>query len=213
MPPDRAAGVSRGTLGDFPDRLAPLEYYLALLERWQRAHNLVAPSTLEDAWNRHILDSAQLARLVPAGPCRLLDLGSGAGFPGLVLAILFTGRPDFESTLVESNGRKCAFLRTVARELSLPVTVLQARIESLADRFAGVSDVITARALAPLDRLCSMIAPLMGEATVALLPKGTGREAEITAARIRWEFDMEERQSDTDPAAAILILRNIQAKK
>lgn len=209
MPPDADRRVSRETSNLPSDKIAALEHHLALLRRWQRAHNLVAPSTLDAAWERHVLDSAQLADLVPPHARRLLDLGSGAGFPGLVLAILLCDRPQFEATLVESNGRKCAFLRTVARELSLPVEVRQVRIEDLAGEGRASADVITARALAPLDRLCGLIAPLAGDSTLVLLPKGSDRQAEISEARRRWTFDLEERPSRTDPAAGILVLRHI----
>ena len=153
----RNSGVSDG-----PDAVAALlpltpavrdrlEAYVALVRRWQEVKNLVAPSTLPVIWSRHVADSAQ-AHLAAPMARRWLDLGSGAGFPGLVTAILIADEPGAAVTLVEANGRKAAFLMAVARELKLPVKVISERIESVAQRHAdiGAVDAVSARALAGL---------------------------------------------------------------
>src|SRR5262249_5682648 len=147
------------------ETLARLEAYAALLRQWAPRINLVAASTLADPWRRHFLDSAQLLPLVPPGAGNLIDLGSGAGFPGLVLAVL--GVPGGE--LVQADAGKCAFLREAARLAAAPVAIRQARIESLPARPV---DVVTARGCAPLDRLLVLAQRFIGPETVCLFPKG-----------------------------------------
>lgn len=158
--------VSRETIDKFAT-------YLALLEKWQKSVNLVARTTLEIAWQRHILDSGQLARYLPAGCKTILDVGSGAGFPGLVLSIM----QDATVHLVESDYKKTVFLQTVIRELSLSAIVHNDRIESLPDM---APDVITARAFAPLGKAITLLAPHMAADTVLLLLKGRNVEEELT---------------------------------
>ncbi len=161
-------GVSRETL----DRLI---VYAELLAKWQRRINLVGRSTLNELWRRHMLDSAQLLPLIPDGARCLVDLGSGAGFPGLVLAIL--GIPEVH--LIESDGRKAAFLREVSRETSTPLHIHVSRIEQI-EPF--VADVVTARALAPLPKLLDLAGPFTGRQTVLLFPKGQDVDRELTEA-------------------------------
>lgn len=161
-----ALNVSRETL----DKCAA---YLALLEKWQKSVNLVARKTLDIAWQRHILDSGQLARYLPDGCKVILDVGSGAGFPGLVLSIM----QDAPVHLVESDHKKAVFLQTVIRELDLTATVHNERIESLP---ALAPDVITARAFAPLGKAIGLMAPHMAPHTVLLLLKGRNVEEELT---------------------------------
>ena len=161
-------GVSRETL----DRLT---VYAELLGNWQRRINLVGRSTLDDLWRRHMLDSAQLLPLLPDDARSLVDLGSGAGFPGLVLAIL--GVPEVH--LIESDGRKATFLREVSRETSTPVDIHMARIEQVP---AFVADVVTARALAPLSKLLDLGSRFAGDRTVMLFPKGQDVDRELTEA-------------------------------
>ena len=161
-----ALNVSRETL----DKCAA---YLALLEKWQKSVNLVASRTLDIAWQRHILDSGQLARYLPDGCKVILDVGSGAGFPGLVLSIM----QDATVHLVESDHKKTVFLQTVIRELDLTAIVHNARIESLP---ALAPDVITARAFAPLGKAIGLMAPHMAPHTVLLLLKGRNVEEELT---------------------------------
>jgi len=165
-----------------------LTRYAELLAHWQTRTNLVAPSTLPVLWSRHFADSTQLVHLAP--DARLwLDLGSGAGFPGLVVAILQAGTPDFRMHLVESNHKKCAFLAEVARETKAPVDIHAMRIEELAESAQRLKpDMVSARALAALPRLFELAAPFFGERTRGLFLKGREAEAEIEAAREDWEF-------------------------
>ena len=197
-------GVSRETL-------LALETHVTLLERWQPVQNLVAPATLPDAWKRHVLDSAQALPLV-SGASRLCDLGSGAGFPGLVLAILLSGRPGTSVHLVESNQRKAAFLRQVAQATGAPAVVEPVRIETAAAVPERRFDVVTARALAPLDRLLSLAAPLLSGETVAILHKGGGYREEIDAAVHHFRFDLVIHDSITDPDGRLLEIRNVRPR-
>ncbi len=189
-----------------PEIVTRLETLLDLLARWTRRINLVAPSTLAGAdrgWERHVLDSAQLFPLIPADARRLVDLGSGAGFPGLVLAIL--GAPD--PHLIESDQRKAAFLREAARTTGTPVTVHAARLESV-DPLGG--DVVTARALAPLADLLPLVLRHRAPDGLALLPKGRDVETELTACRDQWIMRQSSRPAQGDPAGRILIIREIR---
>jgi len=200
-----AFGVSRETT----DRLA---LYARLLERWQKTINLVAASTLPQVWHRHFADSAQLVGLVPLART-WIDLGSGAGFPGLVVAILLAEANRCEVTLVESDTRKCAFLREVARQTGIAVDIVNARIESLSTqaRIATV-DVISARALAPLDGLFALSLPLFSRDTEALFPKGREVASELEDARRHWSFESACVPSLTDKNGHIVQVRALRAK-
>ncbi|HUF86069.1 MAG TPA: 16S rRNA (guanine(527)-N(7))-methyltransferase RsmG [Thermohalobaculum sp.] len=190
-----AFGVSRETAG----RLA---LYVNLLKRWNARINLVAPASLNDVWSRHIADSAQLVALAPAGARSWIDLGSGGGLPGLPVAALAAEvAPGLRLTLIESDRRKAAFLATAAREMCLDVTVLARRIEALPAR---PYDVVSARALAPLDRLCALAHRFKGPRTVFLFPKGARLDLELTAAATRWHIHAERIASRTNPEAAVL---------
>lgn len=205
------------TLGGLPDvaglkrvsreTMERLDLHLDLVRRWTARINLVAPSTLEDAWLRHIVDSAQLlSESWPFGG-RWLDLGSGAGFPGLVIAILLQEHdPAARVTLVESDRRKATFLRQAAQATQIPVTVLAERAESLEPLSA---QIITARALAPVDRLCALASPHLVPGGELRLLKGKGAEEEIDRARAAWSFDLHRAPSVTEPQASVLILRNL----
>ncbi|HZH28713.1 MAG TPA: 16S rRNA (guanine(527)-N(7))-methyltransferase RsmG [Azospirillaceae bacterium] len=196
--PDRFAdetGVSRETR----DRLA---IYAALLAKWNPRINLVAASTLDDVWRRHLLDSAQLHPLLPPRAEVLVDFGSGAGFPGLVLAIL--GGPHVH--LIDSDKRKCAFLREVARETGARVTVHAARIEDVPPFPA---DVATARALASLDMLVGWAAPFVGRDGQCLFLKGARLDAELTEAARNWTMRVDRIASRTDPSGTIVRLQDI----
>lgn len=191
-----ATGVSRETL----DRLIA---YDGLLRKWQPKINLVGPSTLPDSWKRHFLDSAQLYPLLPDGVRVLVDLGSGAGFPGLVLAIL--GVPQVH--LIESDVRKCAFLREVARVCEAPVTVHTKRIETV----TGIeADVVTARALAPLADLFGWAHPFIGSRGKCLFLKGAALDDELTAATQYWTLVPERFDSRTDPSGTILRVSHLE---
>jgi 16S rRNA (guanine(527)-N(7))-methyltransferase RsmG len=189
-------GVSRET----EDRLRA---FLALLLRWNGRINLVAEDSPDALWQRHILDSLQLLPLLPAAPGSLTDLGSGGGFPGLVLA-LASGR---ETHLLESDRRKAAFLSEAARTLALPgVTVHPQRIERASPPPAIA---VTARALAPLPLLLPLAAPLLAPGGVLLFPKGRNVEQELTTAAPHWNMRVERFPSRTDPSATILRLTEV----
>ena len=194
--------VSRETF----NRLTLLQ---SMLEKWNPAINLVAKSTLPDAWTRHIVDSAQLMTLAPASVLHWADLGSGGGFPGLVVAALSAERdPQRRITLVESDQRKATFLRQAARELGLlKVTVLAERIETLSPLAA---DVLSARALAALPQLCHFALRHLSPTGLALFPKGAQHLDEVAQARHDWHFDLSTFPSDTDPAAVVLAMKAIQ---
>lgn len=172
-----ALNVSRETL----DRL---RVYLGLLETWQRRVNLVGASTLGDPWRRHFLDSGQLFPLLTPSACRILDVGSGAGFPGLVLAIL--GIPEVH--LVESDQKKSAFLREASRLTKAPVTVHNCRIESLCPFKV---DVVTSRACASMDRLLAWTAPFLDLGAEGLFLKGQSVQEELTQASTKWKMQMD----------------------
>lgn len=200
-------GVSRETT----ERLAAYE---ALLKTWQRTINLVSPTTIEDAWHRHFADSAQLLNFAPSGARNWLDLGSGAGFPGLVLAILLAERaPEAHMTLVESDSRKAAFLREVARKTGVAVEIRVERSENTATQAKSqIRDAITARALAPLPKLLGLVLPFFSPQTVAVFPKGREAEVEVGEARRRFDFDSQLVPSLTDAEARIVIVRNLAVK-
>ena len=192
----RALSVSRETL-------ARLETYAALLVKWQSSVNLVASGTLPELWRRHMLDSAQLWPLLPPGTRRLVDLGSGAGFPGLVLAII--GVPEVH--LVESDQKKAAFLREAARAAGALVTVHNCRIEALAPFPA---EVVTARALAPLPRLLALAAPFLGQGAIGLFLKGESAEEELTQARRHWTMNVTAEPSRSSPQGVILRVESLR---
>jgi 16S rRNA (guanine527-N7)-methyltransferase len=182
---------------------ARLDIYLALLLRWNRTVNLIARADEPRARERHIADSLGLLPYLPDDFSHAIDLGSGAGLPGLVLAIA-TGRPFH---LVESDRRKAAFLREAARATAAPVTVHAVRIEALKD--VPPAPLITARALAPLPLLLAWAAPLLAPGGVCVFPKGRTVDAELTAAAAGWHMRVERFPSTTDPAAAILRISEI----
>jgi 16S rRNA (guanine527-N7)-methyltransferase len=188
------------------ETLAALEGYAALLEKWNRKINLVGRDTLADLWRRHFLDSAQLLPLLPAAPegrARVIaDLGSGAGFPGLVLAILGAG----EVHLVESDRKKCAFLREAARVAGAQVEFHAQRIEEVAGLEA---DVVTARALAPLEKLVAYARPLLRSGGTALFLKGRGAEEELTALGGPATMAVGRTPSRSDEAGVILSIEGL----
>jgi 16S rRNA (guanine527-N7)-methyltransferase len=194
------------------ETMARLEIYAELLAKWQPAINLVGRDTLPDLWNRHMLDSAQLAEHIPAArpdgaPLILADLGSGAGFPGLVLAIMASdeGR-RWQIHLVESDARKCAFLSTVARETKTEVKIHTARIEKLA---AFPVDIVMARALASLESLLDYADPFLMPTSHCLFLKGATAADELTAAAKSWKMTVEQLPSRSGPAGNLLRIRDI----
>ena len=191
----RVFPVSRETLGR-------LETYADLLTRWSERINLVGRDTLADLWRRHILDSAQLYPFVPGSARNLIDLGSGAGLPGLVLAIL--GVPGAE--LIEADSRKSAFLREAARVTGAAVTIRPCRIQAVPPRPA---DVVTARACAPLDKLLELAERFIAPHTLCLFPKGERFEQELTEARNGWTMHVSVEQSLSDRRGVILRLQQV----
>lgn len=191
---------------DFPvsrETLRRLVAFAELLERWNAKINLVAPASLPELWRRHIHDLAQLADLIPANAKTLLDLGTGAGFPGLILSIL--GCPAAVH-LVESDGRKCVFLREAIRITGAPAILHETRIEKLD---FGIADAITARALAPLAELIAMSERFRGPQTISLFPKGARHEEELTAARAQWHITAKSQPSRSDSSGRIIILQEV----
>ncbi|TCK29944.1 16S rRNA (guanine527-N7)-methyltransferase [Ancylobacter aquaticus] len=183
-----------------------LEIIVALLAKWQRTINLVAPATLPVVWTRHIADSLQLMPLAGEAT-RWVDLGSGGGFPGLVVAAVLAERRDADVTLVESDSRKAAFLREAARLADLPVTVLPSRIEQVAAVVAPGVEVVSARALAPLPRLLELALPFLAQGATGLFLKGQDVDNELTQASKSWRIDAEIRASLTDGGGHVLIVR------
>jgi 16S rRNA (guanine527-N7)-methyltransferase len=191
----KLANVSRETL----DRLTK---YVELLTSWNRRINLVGRNTLGDVWRRHILDSAQLFPLIPREARRLMDLGTGAGLPGLILAIM--GVPEVH--LVESDGRKVAFLREAVRVTETPVVIHARRIDRVPPFTA---DIVTARALAPLSELLAISEPFLGPHSLGLFLKGRMVEEELTEARKTWHIRLDRQPSLTDPSGCVLRLEGI----
>jgi 16S rRNA (guanine527-N7)-methyltransferase len=195
--PEFALDVSRETL-------ARLETFLDALKRWSASTALVSSGDQQHLIRRHLADSLRLVPLLD-GASAIADLGSGAGFPGLVLSIV-TGRPI---RLIEANKRKAAFLREAIRLTSAPASLAACRIEELTERF----DLITARAVAPLERLLPLLAPHLADGGRALLPKGPEAPAEIMAASRYWTFDLRTHHAGRDERWPILEMSDIQRKR
>jgi len=195
-------------LGDVSrETQARLEQFADLVRKWSPRINLVSRNDLDDLWSRHVVDSAQLLSLAPENAENWVDLGSGGGFPGAVIAILAAEtRPRLGVTCVEADQRKAAFLRTVSRETSTRLAVRDERVEALPGLNA---DILSARALASLDVLLSHAMRHLRPGGIALFPKGARHEEELAAARNRWRFDGEAIRSETNPNAVILKLGEI----
>lgn len=204
MPPDfgpeefaRIADVSRETV-------ARLKCYVGLLEDWNARHNLVSAASLADVWRRHVWDSAQIAPLIPEASSSLVDLGSGAGFPGLILAILLRARPTFRTVLFEATRKKCEFLEAAAKTADVSVEVRNARIEAATPE---PFDVVTARACAPLTKLLGYAGRFQGPRTTSLFLKGQSVDVELTEVHKSWRMNLIRHQSQTDPSGTILEIR------
>lgn len=189
-----------------PEVEEKLQTYLALLEKWQPKINLISDNTLEDAWERHFEDSMQITNFLPEESITLFDLGSGAGFPGMVLAIM---RPDIKVHLVESDQKKCSFLKTVSRETESLVEIHNTRIEDVSREI--IPDIVTARALASLERLfeyCQFW--IESNRNLQLIfPKGENSEAELETIKRKWQFDCRTCVSKTNKNAKIYLFSNI----
>lgn len=187
--------------------MARLDVFHDLLVKWQRRINLVAPASLSQAWHRHFLDSVQVFDASPSREGIWLDIGSGAGFPGLVCAILARDTaPDLAFHLADSDQRKCAFLREVARQTDTPVTLHAARLETLLPLGARI---VSARALAPLPRLCDWAAPHLAPDGCCLFQKGAGWREELESAAARWQMMTDILPSITAADSVILRIRNL----
>lgn len=202
-----AVALSVGGQSVSRETFQALQDFEALVRRWTPAINLVSKNTVPQIWDRHIADSAQVFSLCPPGASSWVDLGSGGGFPALVIAILARERlPQLRVTLVESDLRKSTFLRQAAQTLGLTVTVLTSRIETLKPLEA---DVLSARALAALPSLVGYAAVHLKPEGIAIFPKGARHQDELAQARETWAFDVDSRPSLSDGEAAILVIRNI----
>lgn len=177
------------------------------LVQWNRRINLVAPSTISHVWARHVVDSAQLFALAPKTATKWMDLGSGAGFPGMVLGIMLRERAGAEMVCVESNGKKAGFLANCARQTRAPVRVENKRIENLPDLSPRI---ITARALKPLDQLLAFCENLCTADTMLLFPKGKDSKLEVEAAQERWDFDCQSLPSLSGNDGRILRISNVR---
>lgn len=183
-----------------------LECYVEVLKKWNPKINLVSRSSIEHIWTRHILDSKQVYDLADPQPL-WLDMGSGGGLPGIVVAILAAEKsPETKVTLLESDQRKCAFLRTAARECGVEVTVVSERIEKVPPQNAGI---LSARALADLTQLLAFSERHLSKTGTALFPKGVTWKKEVEAAKTTWQFEHELHHSLTEPGAVILKIKGV----
>ncbi len=188
------------------DTLRRLKVYADLLEKWQSAINLIGKSTLDDLWVRHFADLLQIAAAVPEAR-RWLDLGSGAGFPGLVTAIRYAGEPDARVHLIESDQRKCAFLRTVARETAAPAIIHCGRIETIAPALEEPIDAVSARALAPLETLLAYAGQFIEKGATGVFSKGKHFEAELTLSLTAGKYFITTIESQTCSTARLVLVR------
>jgi len=219
----RTAEDFAAAFGAPPETVERLILYEKLLRQWQKAVNLVAPATLDAVWHRHFADSAQLVPLAPPGTRSWIDLGSGGGFPGLVVAILLAATSQSSEqraaptairfTLIESDTRKCAFLREVARQAGVAVDILSRRAESARTSVnKDLPRIVSARALAPLDRLLDLAEPLSPPGTTLLFPKGREVAQELQLAESRWRFQVALVPSVTDTHGRIAVITNLERK-
>jgi len=189
-----------------------LELFVDLLLVWQKKTNLVAPSTLNELWTRHIADSLQLVPLAPEARV-WVDFGSGGGFPGLPIACALAGQSGVMVHLIESNAKKAAFLREAVRATGAPAVIHQERVENFGESFAETVHVVTARALAPLKILCDQAFPLISRGAIGLFPKGQDVEAELTDAAKYWRLEAARVPSKTGPGGSIVIVRGLRPVK
>lgn len=195
--------VSRETIEE-------LKVYEASLKEWQTKLNLVSKASLENAWERHFLDSMQLYKLIPQDAKVLYDFGSGAGFPGMVLAIMLKNRtPYLNVNLVESIKKKTLYLNEVKKITNTNVNIINDRIENIKPQIA---DIITSRALASLEKLLNYTQRFCGKKTKCIFPKGKTYEEEVREAKKLWNFDLEIFQNEQSEEGVILVISNISKK-
>jgi len=187
---------------------ARLERFAELLKHWNRRVNLVSKDSLNDIWRRHMADSAQLRDVIPAYEGALIDVGSGAGFPGMVLAIM--GLADIH--LIEASAKKCAFLREAARITGCQATIHNFRLGDHAASLAALPEaaIITARAVSPLAKLLDIVFPIVYDRTCCIFSKGIQADNELMAARENWQFDVRQIPSKVEPGGVILKINHIR---
>ncbi len=208
MGPDEAVSAISGFADVSRETSDRLKEFAVLLQKWNKKINLVSPSTIDDLWERHIFDSAQLLPLISEDAARLTDIGTGGGFPGLILALLTAEKqPGLTVTMIESDVRKCAFLQTASSQLGLKTRVISRRIEFAPPQNA---DIVTSRALAPLGALLGYAEMHLSPAGTAILMKGANADAEINEALASWAFDLQKIASKTHPDAVILKITNLR---
>lgn len=188
---------------------AKLEQYCQSLVEWQQKFNLVSANSLNDVWNRHFADSAQLFELIPSAAKTMLDIGSGAGFPGMVLAIMANEKtPYLKVTLTESIAKKTLYLNHVRDVTGTKVEILNTRVENI----KGCFDAITARAVTALPDLLKYARPLLSHGGICIFPKGRSAMEEIRLAKSKWNFDFRSVPSKTSDDGEILIIENLTEK-
>ena len=203
--PTFGAEAFAAATGADPVQMRDLEAFRLLLGEWNERMNLVGPSAMAEFWGRHAYDSAQLLALAP-GALTWADLGAGAGFPGLVLAILLKGRPGAAVHLVESMAKRCRFLQAVVDELALPARVHNARAESL----SLTVDIVTARACAPMPRLMEFAWPYLRKGATALFLKGQDVDAEMAEATTSWDFQAQLLPSRSNASGRIVQVSKVR---
>jgi 16S rRNA (guanine527-N7)-methyltransferase len=191
---------------------ARLDRFVALLLKWQHITHLIAPSTVPTLWTRHIADSLQLQDLAPAAKI-WVDLGTGGGFPGLVIACALQGTDGRLVHLVESNAKKAAFVREAVAATQSPAVVHPVRMEKFVESFAGGADIVTARAVSSLSSLLGQCLPLLNQGTLGLFPKGQDVGAELTEASKCWKMTVDLVPSRTDPKARIVMIRALEPRR
>lgn len=190
------------------ETLRRLNIYNNLLNKWQRKTNLIAPSTIGEFWTRHVADSVQCFNIKPDAR-HWVDLGSGGGFPGLVIGALLAEIPNTSMTLVESNHKKSAFLRTASREMNIGLIVRTARIEDFVIS-QNAPEVVTARAVTSLDRLLDFTFPWLAQNTIGLFHKGREYRRELEESRVKWRFDLIEYKSKIAEDSVVLEISNLK---
>jgi 16S rRNA (guanine527-N7)-methyltransferase len=204
---DRAAALTLTPVSC--ETIARLDAFVDLLLAWQKTTNLISPSTIPHVWTRHVTDSLQLVDLLP-GARTWVDLGSGGGFAGIPVACVLAERLGAAVHLVESNGKKAAFLREAVRITGVPAVVHQARIEDCGDSFGDKIDAVSARALAPLKILCGLAFPFIRTGAIGLFLKGQDVAAELTDAAKCWRIKAETVPSRTSSEGCIVVVRGLE---
>ena len=188
------------------ETIEKLETYANLLSRWQSKINLISTNSLQQAWHRHFLDSAQIYSMLPKKAASAIDVGAGAGFPGLILSIM--GMKNVQ--LVEQNKKKCAFLYEVIRETAATATVHPCKIENLPVKDY---DIVLARAFMPLGGLLKAVSPFFGKDTLGIFPKGSKVNQELTAASKNWKMTTVIKQSITSPDGKIVLVKDLVSEQ